>query len=82
MANGTKVSHECNAVIGEVVFAPRDNAREDLDGYYLTFGRSLDDDRSWLYVWDAGDFPRVPRARVLMPQPVPNGLHGNWFPAL
>ena len=36
---------------------------------------------SWLVVWDAATFPADPVARVRMPQRVPNGLHGNWFPA-
>jgi len=69
------------AVIGEVVFAPRPGGTAELDGYYLTFGTSLDDGHSALYVWDADAFPWPPRARVRIPQRVPNGLHGNWFAA-
>ena len=72
-----------DASIGEVVFAPRPGPpgpAEELDGYYLTLARTVADDRSWLYVWDAGDFPGPPRARVAIPAAVPNGLHANWFP--
>ncbi|MGH9092091.1 MAG: carotenoid oxygenase family protein [Acidimicrobiales bacterium] len=79
MVAGTTVDHDPRASVGEVVFAPREGSTGELDGYYLTFGTSLDDGRSALYVWDAGEFPSAPRARVLVPTRVPNGLHGNWF---
>ncbi len=79
MATGGSVRYDTDASIGEVAFAPRSGATEELDGYYLTFARSIADDRSWLYVWDADDFPGPPRARVLIPAPIPNGLHANWF---
>jgi carotenoid cleavage dioxygenase-like enzyme len=79
MATGERACHDADASIGEVVFAPRTGASEELDGYYLTFARTLGDDRSWLYVWDAGDFPGPPRAKVAIPTPVPLGLHANWF---
>jgi carotenoid cleavage dioxygenase len=90
MVAGLSVSYEAGAAIGETVFAPRDGAREELDGYYLTFATSLSDPgappgaaeaTSWLYIWDAGDFPTNPRARVQLPHRVPNGLHASWFPA-
>jgi carotenoid cleavage dioxygenase len=80
MVTGDVASYDTGAAIGEVVFAPRCAAGGELDGYYLTFARSVADDRSWLYVWDAADFPAPPRARVAIPAPVPNGLHANWFP--
>jgi carotenoid cleavage dioxygenase-like enzyme len=79
MATGTSVGYDSDACLGEVVFVPRPGATDELDGYYLTFATTLDDDRSWLYVWDSADFPAPPRARVLVPTRVPNGLHGNWF---
>lgn len=80
MATGTSVHYDPGASLGEVVFAPREGSRDELDGYYLAFGTSLDDGTSALYVWDAGDFPGAPRARVHIPAQVPNGLHGNWWP--
>jgi carotenoid cleavage dioxygenase-like enzyme len=70
---------DTDASIGEVVFVPRDGTAEELDGYYLTLARSVPDDRSWLYIWDAADFPCPPRAKVAIPATVPNGLHANWF---
>jgi carotenoid cleavage dioxygenase-like enzyme len=61
--------------------APRDGSTQELDGYYVTFGTSLVDGRSGLYIWEAGALQATPRARILLSQRVPNGLHGNWFPA-
>ena len=81
LETGAWESFDTGAVIGEVVFAPRPGGTDELDGWYLTFGTSLADGRSWLYVWDADTFPGPPRARVHIPQRVPNGLHGNWFAA-
>ena len=81
LETGAWESFDTGAVIGEVVFAPRPGGTDELDGWYLTFGTSLHDGRSWLYVWDADTFPGPPRARVHIPQRVPNGLHGNWFAA-
>ena len=34
-----------------------------------------------LCIWDASAFPAEPVATVALPQRVPNGLHGTWFPA-
>ena len=80
MAAGTSATYDTGAAIGEVIFAPRQGGTDELDGYYLAFGTDLSSDRSALYVWDAGAFPGPPVATVAMPQRVPNGLHGNWFP--
>jgi carotenoid cleavage dioxygenase-like enzyme len=79
METGSSVSFDSDACIGEAVFVPRPGGTDELDGYYMTFATSLDDDRSWLYVWEAAEFPAPPRARVLIPTRVPNGLHGNWL---
>ena len=82
MATGHSQTFECDAVVGEVVFAPRRGATEEVDGYYLAFASSLGTDRSARFlVWDAADFPAPPIAEVLIPQRIPNGLHGNWFAA-
>ena len=82
MASGTSQVFDCDAVVGEVVFAPRAGATEELDGYYLALATSLDPGRSARFVvWDAAEFPAPPLAQVPIPQRVPNGLHGNWFAA-
>jgi carotenoid cleavage dioxygenase len=81
-ASGESLIFDCGAVVGEAVFAPRPGGTEELDGYYLAFVSSLDVERSArVVIWDAADFPAPPLAEVLIPQRVPNGLHGNWFAA-
>ena len=80
MSTGQSVAWNADAAVGEVVFVPRGGATEELDGYYMALARSIPDDRSWLYIWDAADFPCPPMARVAIPAAVPNGLHANWFP--
>ena len=78
MQTGKCETFDCDGVIGEVTFAPRLGATEELDGYYLGFVTSFGPDRSaWAYVWDASQFPSAPVAKVAIPQRVPNGLHGN-----
>jgi carotenoid cleavage dioxygenase-like enzyme len=79
LTSGSTVTYDSDVIFGEVTFAPRDDATEELDGFYLTYASSPDARRSWLLVWDATRFPSDPIARVAMPQRVPNGLHGNWF---
>ena len=79
MSTGQSQAWDTDASIGEVVFVPRDGAAAELDGYYMTLARSVSDDRSWLYIWDAADFPGPPMAKVAIPATVPNGLHANWF---
>jgi carotenoid cleavage dioxygenase-like enzyme len=80
MDSGSHQAWDTDASIGEVIFVPRRGSAGELDGYYMTLARGLADDRSWLYIWDAGDFPCAPAAKVEIPAVVPNGLHANWFP--
>jgi len=82
MQTGQSDAFDCDGVIGEVTFAPRLGGTEELDGFYIGFATSFGEDRSaYGYVWDAADFPADPVAKVSIPQRVPNGLHGNWFPS-
>ncbi|HEY6533822.1 MAG TPA: carotenoid oxygenase family protein [Acidimicrobiales bacterium] len=67
--------------VGEPVFAPRPGGTEELDGWYLAFVTTFGERHSSLCVWDAAAFPDEPIARIHLPQRVPNGLHGHWFPA-
>ncbi|MEP6625109.1 MAG: carotenoid oxygenase family protein, partial [Acidimicrobiia bacterium] len=78
--SGTWEQYESGGAIGETVFAPRVGSTGELDGYYLAFVNSVTDDHTSLDIWDAASFPNPPRARIHLPQRVPNGLHGNWFP--
>jgi carotenoid cleavage dioxygenase len=80
MSTGQSVAWNADASVGEVVFVPRGGATDELDGYYMALARAMPDDRSWLYIWDAADFPCPPMARVAIPAAVPNGLHASWLP--
>ncbi len=67
LVRGRSEHIETDVAIGEVVFVPRHGATEELDGYYVTFGTSLSDGRSSLYIWDAAALDRIPRARDRAP---------------
>ncbi len=78
---GGWAQHLTGGAIGEPIFAPRPGGTDELDGYYLGYVNRVDADATELWMWDAADFPAPPRAKLHLPQRVPNGLHGNWFPA-
>ncbi|KAJ6104417.1 hypothetical protein N7523_010737 [Penicillium sp. IBT 18751x] len=69
-------------------FIPRRDAQSEDDGYLLTLmfdesqlhedGGAPDDARSELWVIEACDMTTVV-AKILLPQRVPYGFHGNWF---
>ena len=67
-------------VIGEAVFAPKAGRTEEEAGYILTFVTDLATMESRLAIIDAEDVAGDPMAEVKLPQRVPNGLHGNWYP--
>jgi carotenoid cleavage dioxygenase-like enzyme len=72
----------------EPQFVPRDDAKEEDDGYLLTLmfdesqldtdGHATEDARSELWIIDARDMTTVV-AKILLPQRVPYGFHGHWF---
>jgi carotenoid cleavage dioxygenase len=78
---GTSVRYDGHVALGEPIFVPRDGGTGEFDGYYLAFASDLEADRTSLLVFDAARFPDPPVATIQMPRRVPNGLHGNWFPA-
>jgi carotenoid cleavage dioxygenase-like enzyme len=73
----------------ESSFVPRSGATEEDDGFLVTYvfdesqldeyGEAPVGARSELWVIDAKDMRDV-IARVILPQRVPYGLHGEWFP--
>ena len=71
MDAGTHQAWDTDASIGEVIFVPRQHSAGELDGYYMSLARGLADDRSWLYIWDAGDFPAPRRRRSKSPPSSP-----------
>lgn len=62
----------------EAPFAPRDGAREEDDGYLVSYVWNPNDSRSELQVFDARALADGPVARVLLPERVPNGFHATW----
>ena len=67
-------------ISGEWVHVPRaDGAAED-DGWLLSLVHDTDSDRGELVVLPAADPADGPVARVLLPNRVPLGFHGNWVP--
>ena len=67
-------------VIGEAVFAPKAGRSDEEAGYVLTFVTELATMESSFVIIDAEDVTGEPVAVVKLPQRVPNGLHGNWYP--
>ena len=63
---------------GEPVFITRDGATSEDDGWLMTFVHDIPNERAELVILDAQDLSRGEVARVLLPQRVPYGFHGNW----
>lgn len=81
LARGTIATrHFPGQVIGEAVFAPKAGRTEEKAGYILTFVTDLATMESRLAIIDAEDVAGDTVAEVKLPQRVPNGLHGNWYP--
>ena len=63
---------------GEPVFVPREGSVDEDDGWLVTFVHDEPNAKAELVVLDAQDFGRGEVARVLLPQRIPYGFHGNW----
>ncbi len=70
--------HGPSRAAGEPVFIGRHGGTAEDDGWLMTFVHDLANDTAELVVLDAQDFSRPEVARVLLPQRVPFGFHGNW----
>jgi len=69
----------CNP--SEAVFVPAAGADPASDaGYVLCYVHDENRTQTELVVLDAQHFEAKPLARVLLPQRVPYGFHGSWFP--
>ncbi len=62
---------------GEAVYVPRGNGEDE--GWVMTFVYDSNEDKSELVIVDAQDMTSEPVARVLIPQRVPYGFHGDWI---
>jgi carotenoid cleavage dioxygenase-like enzyme len=64
----------------EAPFAPRLGARDEDDGYVVTFVADANTNTSEVLILDAKNFSSPPVARVRLPQRVPVGFHALWVP--
>jgi|GEM_PF-416782 len=67
--------------LSEPVFIPEKNAKTEDEGYLAFFAYHNETKKSQFYILKAHDFLGTPQAIIEMPQRVPNGLHGNFFPS-
>jgi len=79
---GTRQSfdHGPRRAAGEPVFVPREGGRDEDDGWIVTFVHDLAAGKAELVLLDARDLGRGYVARVLLPERIPFGFHGNWVP--
>lgn len=82
MLRGSRQVHRFpdGAAAGEPVFVPRRGARDEDDGYLLSYVHDPDRGASDLVILAAQDFNGRPLARVHLPGRVPLGFHGSWVP--
>lgn len=80
--SGTSVTYRYGetAAAGEPVFAPDPEGSGERDGWYVNLVTDLTDRSARFVVIDARDITAGPVAEVLLPERVPFGFHGNWFP--
>jgi len=64
---------------GEGVFVPRPDAKQEDDGWLLSYVHDETAGKSELVVIDCREFRKPPPARVVLPQRVPYGFHGTWI---
>lgn len=63
---------------GEPVFVGRAGGTAEDDGWLMMLVHDVPKESAELVILDAQDFDRGEVARVLLPQRVPYGFHGNW----
>ncbi|CAK7286825.1 carotenoid oxygenase family protein [Streptomyces misionensis] len=68
-----------DAAVSEPVFVPRRGARDEDDGYVLSYVNDPDRGATDLVILSAQDFAGRPLARIHLPGRVPLGFHGNWI---
>ncbi|XIG80348.1 dioxygenase [Streptomyces sp. SGAir0957] len=82
MLRGSRQLHRCprGAAVSEPVFVPRRGARDEDDGYVLSYVNDPDRGATDLLILSAQDFGGRPLARIKLPGRVPLGFHGSWIP--
>ena len=80
--NTCQTYHEgVNRWYSEAPFAPKDDWRDEDDGYLVGFVWNGDALRSEVHVFDAKDVSHGPVCRIHLPRRVPNGFHSTWVSA-
>jgi carotenoid cleavage dioxygenase-like enzyme len=62
----------------EAPFAPRIGAKDEDDGYVVSFITDLREDRSECVLIDAKDFEAGPVCRIILPHRISSGTHAAW----
>ncbi|MFD5700238.1 carotenoid oxygenase family protein [Streptomyces lasiicapitis] len=80
MLRGSQQVHRFpkGAAASEPVFVPRRGARDEDDGYILSYVNDPDRGATDLVILSAQDFTGRPLARAQLPGRVPLGFHGSW----
>ncbi|WP_434093060.1 carotenoid oxygenase family protein [Streptomyces lasiicapitis] len=80
MLRGSQQVHRFpkGAAASEPVFVPRRGARDEDDGYILSYVNDPDRGATDLVILSAQDFTGRPLARIQLPGRVPLGFHGSW----
>jgi len=80
LATGDKVVHRFPAgvTVCEPVFVPAPRARDEADGFILSFAHDAARTDGSFVVLDARQLDREPVATIRLPRRVPAGLHGSW----
>lgn len=64
----------------EAPFAPRINAKDEDDGYLVSFITDMNTDRSECVLIDAKDVEAGPVCRIMLPHRICSGTHATWAP--
>ncbi len=62
----------------EAPFAPRQNARDEDDGYLVSFVTDMNEDRSECILVDAKNIEAGPLCRIILPHRISSGTHAAW----
>jgi carotenoid cleavage dioxygenase len=62
----------------ESPFAPRINAKDEDDGYLVSFIADVKNDRSECVLFDAKNFGAGPVCRIILPERFCSGTHSVW----
>ena len=63
----------------EPIFIPSSNAQSEDEGYLMSLIYDRSDNKSNLQIFNAQGLTDGPIAKIMLPQRVPYGFHGNWI---